>query len=280
MEGVCACDGRSGIIAYLPSICYHFNTRMPDSITLINHATVLIQLGGVNVLTDPIYSRTVSFMFPRMQKAGIPFNDLPPINYVLISHSDYDHLNMKTLRRLRRRGSSTLIVPKGIGSYGQRAGFPNVLELSPWEKFEEGGTRITCVPAKHVSKRKPGDPGSNSCAGFVVERSDRSVYFAGDTAYGEFFTEIGSRHTIDVALLPIGAYKPEKWFKNLHLHPVTALQAFQDLRAKDLVPFHWGTFWISDEPMEEPPQKLLSEAQRRGIQDKVHVLRNGESFNL
>jgi L-ascorbate metabolism protein UlaG (beta-lactamase superfamily) len=215
-----------------------------------------------------------------MQKPGIPFNDLPSIDYVLVSHSDYDHLNMKTLRRLRRRGSSTLILPKGIGSYGQRAGFPRVFELNLWEKFEEGGTRITCVPAKHVSKRKPGDPGANACAGFVVETKDRSVYFAGDTAYGDFFTEIGSRHKIDVALLPIGAYKPEKWFKNLHLHPVTALRAFQDLRARDLVPFHWGTFWISDEPMEEPPQKLMAEARRCGIQDRVHILKNGESFSL
>ncbi|MCX6133243.1 MAG: MBL fold metallo-hydrolase [Ignavibacteriales bacterium] len=253
---------------------------MPDSITLINHATVLIQLGGVNILTDPIYSWTVSYMFPRLQRAGIPLKDLPPIDYILVSHSDYDHLNMKTLRRLRRRGASTLILPKGIGSYGERAGFPNVIEMSRWENFEDDRVKITCVPAKHVSKRKPGDATTNACAGFVVEINKRSVYFAGDTAYAEFFPEIGSRHELDVALLPIGAYKPEKWFKNLHLHPVTALQAFQDLRAKHLVPFHWGTFWISDEPMEEPPQKLREEAHRLNLEDKVHVLRNGESFRF
>lgn len=253
---------------------------MSDSITLINHATVLIQLGGVNILTDPIYSWTVSYLFPRLQKPGIPFNDLPPIDYILISHSDYDHLNMKTLRRLARRGNSTIILPKGIGSYGQRAGFSKVVEMSHWEKFEDGGTNITCVPVKHVSKRKPGRAETNACAGFVVEKDNRSVYFAGDTAYAEFFSEIGSRHTLDIALLPIGAYKPEKWFRNLHLHPVTALQAFQDLGAKHLVPFHWGTFWISDEPMHEPPQKLRAEAERCNIQDRVHILRNGETFQL
>ncbi len=253
---------------------------MDTRITLINHATVLIQLGGINILTDPIYSWTVSYLFPRMQKPGIPFKDLPPIDHILISHSDYDHLNMRTLRRLRRRGCSTIILPKGIGSYGERAGFPKVLEFSHWETFEDSDVKITCVPAKHVSKRRPGDPGTNACAGFVIETNKRSVYFAGDTAYGDLFAEIGSRHTIDVALLPIGAYKPEKWFKNLHLHPVTALQAFQDLRAKALIPFHWGTFWISDEPMKEPPQMLLSEARRCGIQDRVHILSNGESFQL
>jgi len=253
---------------------------MESRITLINHATLLIQVGGISILTDPIYSRTVSFLFPRRQNPGIPFNDLPSIDFILISHSDYDHLNMKTLRRLRRRQSSTLILPKGIGSYGQRAGFPRVLELSHWESFEDGGTRITCVPAKHVSKRRPGDPGSHACAGFVVEGNNQSVYFAGDTAYGEFFAEIGSRHTIDVALLPIGAYKPEKWFKNLHLHPESALHAFQDLGARHLVPFHWGTFWISDEPMEEPPKMLRSKAEAMGLSDRVHILRNGESYSF
>ncbi len=253
---------------------------MPDSVTLINHATVLIQLGGVNILTDPIYSWTVSYLFPRRQKAGIPFNDLPPIDFILVSHSDYDHLNMKTLRRLRRRGTSTIILPKGIGSYGHRAGFPRVIEMSRWEKIEDRGTTITCVPAKHVSKRKLMGSETNACAGFVVEKDSRSVYFAGDTAYAEFFNEIGLRHAIDVALLPIGAYKPEKWFKNLHLHPVTAIQAFQDLRARHLVPFHWGTFWISDEPMEEPPQKLRAEAGRCNVQERVHILRNGESFQF
>ena len=253
---------------------------MADSITLINHATVLIQLGGINVLTDPIYSRTVAYMFPRRQLPGIPIKELPPVDYILLSHSDYDHLNMKTLRQLRRRGNSVFVAPKGIGSYGVRAGFQNIVELTRWERFEHGSIRITCVPAKHVSKRKPGDANASACGGFVVEANDRTVYFAGDTAYDEFFHEIRSRHSIDVALLPIGAYKPEKWFKNLHLHPVTALQAFQDLGARHLVPFHWGTFWISDEPMDEPPQKLLAESERLGLQEKVHILRNGGSFSF
>jgi L-ascorbate metabolism protein UlaG (beta-lactamase superfamily) len=253
---------------------------MADSITLINHATVLIQLGGINILTDPIYSLTVAYLFPRRQKPGIAFKDLPPIHYVLVSHSDYDHLNLKTLRLLRRKGNSTVVVPKGIGSYCAKAGFQKVIELMHGERFESDGIRITSVPAKHVSKRKPGDPSAHACAGFVIEANGRAVYFSGDTAYADFFKEIGTRHRIDVALLPIGAYKPEKWFRDLHLHPVTALRAFQDLRAQHLVPFHWGTFWISDEPMEEPPQKLLAEAERLGLQDHVHILRNGGSLSF
>ncbi len=253
---------------------------MTDSVVLINHSTALIQIGGVNVLTDPIYSWTVSYLFPRMQKPGIAFEDLPAIDFVLVSHSDYDHLNLKTLRRLSRRNTRTIVFPHGLRQYGERSGFQEIVELKRWDAWEHKGARITCVPAKHLSKRKPGDPTSTFCSGFVIQAGGRTIYFAGDTAYGDFFTQIGTRFDIDVALLPIGAYKPEKWFKNLHLHPETALQAFRDLRAHHLIPIHWGTFWISDEPMAEPPQKLLTAAESAGLREKIQVLRNGQSFRL
>lgn len=253
---------------------------MASAVTIINHATVLIQLDGVNILTDPIYSRTVSFLFPRLQRPGIALEDLPPIDVVLVSHSDYDHLNLKTLKRLSRRHAAPVILPVGLGPYGQSTGFSSVVEASVWQTIELGRVSITCVPAKHLSKRRPGDPTSAACVGYVVQAGGQSVYFAGDTAYDDFFTEIGSRFAIDVALLPIGAYKPEHWFKNLHLHPATAVQAFFDLKAHHLVPIHWGTFWISDEPMAEPPQLLLAEAERRGCAGSVHVLKNGQSLRF
>ena len=253
---------------------------MTNAITLINHASLLIQLGELNILTDPVYSWTIAFLFPRLQKAGIPFRDLPPINTILVSHTDYDHLNLRTLRRLRQRSDTDIVVPTRVGPYCTMAGFSNVVELDPWQSFNKPGIRITSVPAKHVSKRKPGDPATNACAGFVVEANGRTVYFSGDTAYADFFRDIGTRFRIDVALLPIGAYKPEKWFKNLHLHPATALQAFEDLNAGHMVPFHWGTFWISDEPMSEPPAMLRAEAERRGLLSRVHILRNGERFEF
>lgn len=253
---------------------------MPATITLINHATVLIQVGAINILTDPIYSRTVSYLFPRLKKPGIAFNDLPSIDRILISHGDYDHLNMKTLRRLRRRQDSTIIFPKGLGFHGHRTGFQHIVEMNWWEELESDGLKVTCVPAKHVSKRKPRDPRASACCGYIIQADHRTVYFAGDTAYADFFTELGSRFTVDVALLPVGAYKPEKWFRNLHLHPATAVQAFLNLRARHLVPIHWGTFWISDEPMAEPPQLLLAEAERFEIRDRVHILNNGESLQF
>lgn len=253
---------------------------MAGTVTVINHATVLIQLDGVNILTDPIYSRTVSFLFPRLQRPGIALEDLPPIDVVLVSHSDYDHLNLKTLRRLSRRHTAPIVLPVGLEAYGHSTGFGDVIELSVWQTTERNGARITRVPAKHLSKRRPGDPTSSACAGYVVQAGGHTVYFAGDTAYDKFFSAIGGRFSIDVALLPIGAYKPERWFKNFHLHPATALQAFIDLQARHLVPIHWGTFWISDEPMAEPPQLLLAEAKRLGCVDAVHVLKNGESLRF
>lgn len=253
---------------------------MAGTITIINHASVLIRLDGINILTDPIYSRTVSFLFPRLQPPGIALEELPPLHIVLVSHSDYDHLNLKTLRKLSRRHSAPIILPTGLGSYGNSTGFREVIETAPWQQVERNGMTITSVPAKHKSKRRPGDATSLACSGYVIQAGRHTVYFAGDTAYDSFFEELGKRFDIDVALLPIGAYKPEHWFKNLHLHPATALQAFFDLRARHLVPIHWGTFWISDEPMAEPPQLLLAEAQERGCADAVHVLRNGESLQL
>jgi len=253
---------------------------MALKITFINHATLLLQMDGINIVTDPIYSRTVSFLFPRRQKPGIPFEDLPPIDYILVSHSDYDHMNLKTLRRLSRKGPSTIVVPKGLARYAQKSDFKDIVELNTWESAQRPDLTITSTPAKHHSKRNAWDRAGSACCGFVIQSKNHTVYFAGDTGYAEFFSELGLRFSIDVAFLPIGAYKPEKWFKNLHLHPETAIKAFLDLKAKRLVPYHWGTFWISDEPMAEPPQLLLAESERIQVRDKIHILNNGESVKF
>jgi L-ascorbate metabolism protein UlaG (beta-lactamase superfamily) len=249
-------------------------------ITFINHATLLVQMDGINVLTDPIYSRTVSFAFHRRQRPGILFEDLPPIHYILVSHSDYDHLNLKTLRMLRRKGVSTIVIPRGLARYAQKVRFSDVVELTTWESCERPDLKITCTPAKHHSKRTAWDRSGSACCGFVLQSKNHTVFFAGDTGYAEFFIELGSRYSIDAALIPIGAYKPEKWFKNLHLHPATAIKAFLDLKARHLIPYHWGTFWISDEPMAEPPQLLLAESERFQLRDEVHILNNGESVQF
>ena len=253
---------------------------MSDSITFINHATVLIQLNGTTILTDPVFSFSVSYFLPRFKKPGIALKDLPPVDIILISHNHYDHLNLRSLRRLARRSSSRVVLTRGNASYARRAGFTDITELDWWEEAQLEEIVVTCVPAKHFSGRKPWDRNKSVYGGYVIQSDDKSVYFAGDTAYHGFLGELGEKFSLDVALLPIGAYKPHNWFKNIHLNPKSAVQAFLDCKANHLIPIHWGTFKISDEPMAEPPRLLREEALRAGIADRVHILDNGGRFEF
>ncbi len=237
-------------------------------------------MGGVNILTDPTYNFSVGFIAPRMQKPGIPFKQLPNIDVILISHNDYDHLSIRTLRRLRRRHQSTVIGPLGDRKYVLRAGFSRGEEMNVWESLEAEGLTIHCVPAKHKSSRSLFQRDKRLCCGYVVERHGKSVFFAGDTGYGGHFTEIGERNHPEVALLPIGGYKPAKWLSETHLDPQGTLRAFLDLGARILVPVHWGTFKISDEPLREPPTLLMQEARRLNVVDRVRVLANGETLEF
>ncbi len=249
---------------------------MLSSLTLINHASILIRLGEAAILTDPTYAWSVGIVAPRMQRPGIPFGELPPIDLILISHNDYDHLHLRTLRHLRRRRSSTIVVPVGDGRYARRAGYEDIREMRWWDVCTAGNVRVTAVPAKHKTRRMPLQRVKDLCCGYVIEQDGSAVYFAGDTGYGEHFAEIGTRFRLQAAILPIGAYKPHDWFRDVHLNPRTAVQAFLDLKAEMLIPMHWGTFKISDEPLEEPPRWLIEEADHAGVAERVRVLRNGE----
>ncbi len=253
---------------------------MPDRITFINHATVLVELGGATILTDPVYSFSISYFLPRLKRPGIPFDSLPSIDIVAVSHNHYDHLNFRTLRKLGRRDHPSMVVSSGDGRYARRLGFDPIHELQWWESVKEGNVRITCVPARHASGRTPWNRGRSKASGYVFEADGKAVYFSGDTAPGYFFSDIGKRFSLDVALLPIGAYKPLEWFKDIHLNPSTAIEAFRLCKANVLIPIHWGTFKISDEPMSEPPQLLREEAQRAGLSDRVKILENGEGMDL
>lgn len=253
---------------------------MPDRITFINHATVLIQFGERSILTDPVYSWSVSYFLPRLKRPGIAFNRLPSIDVIAVSHNHYDHLNFRTLRRLRRRDQSAMIMAQGDGRYARRLGFNRVEELPWWESIEVSGVTITSVPAVHFSGRTPWSRDRSAASGYVFQSKGKSVYFAGDTAEGDFLDELSSRFSLTVALLPIGAYKPHDWFKHIHLNPLTAVEAFRRSKARYLIPIHWGTFKISDEPMSEPPNLLLEEARRAGIEARIKILKNGESFDF
>lgn len=253
------------------------------TVTWVGHATLLVQLDGVNLLTDPQWSdRASPFSWAgpkRFVPPGLRFEDLPPIHLVLISHDHYDHLDVATVRRLARTHRPRFLVPLGLEAWFADLGITDVIELDWWQERVERGLRITCVPAQHFSGRTPWDRNRRLWAGWTVRGRDRRLYFAGDTALFGGFRQIGERlGPFDLALLPIGAYLPPVIMKASHTTPEEALQALEEVRGRVMVPIHWGTFDLAEEPLEEPAQRLAAEMGRRGLgPDRVWALRHGET---
>jgi L-ascorbate metabolism protein UlaG (beta-lactamase superfamily) len=231
------------------------------SITWIGHATTLVQVGGVSILTDPIFSRTVGFV-SRFAPPGVAMADLPPIDVVVISHDHRDHLDEDSVRALGPK--VTYVVPLGLGDWFRARGLPKVIELDWWQQTRIVAhgreARVTLVPAQHWGRRGLDDENLRLWGGYVFDAGGARVYFAGDTGYPAAFAEVGRRFPgIDYAILPIGAYSPRWHMRPVHMAPEEAARAVEELGARAVVPVHWGTFHLSDEPMDEPPL-LLREA--------------------
>lgn len=231
--------------------------------TFIGHSTWLVQIGGVAVLTDPIWSARASplrFAGPRrVRPPGQPLEALPKVDLLLVSHNHYDHLDMPTLRAVRRLWNPPAVTPLGNAKHLARAGLREVRELDWWQGADLAGLRITCMPAQHFSSRFGWDRDRDLWGGFVVEAADGArAYFAGDSAWCPHFAEIGAGFPgIDLALLPIGAYEP-RWFVGPeHMNPEEAVRAHHALGARRSLAMHFGTFeGLTDEPWDEPPQRL------------------------
>ncbi|MEU0083078.1 MBL fold metallo-hydrolase [Streptomyces sp. NPDC006274] len=232
------------------------------AVTWAGHASWILRIGGLTVLTDPVWSRRIFGTPVRITPVGVRWEDLPPVDAVVISHNHFDHLDAPTLRRLPRR--TPLFVPAGLGRWFRRRRFTHVTELDWWEGAELGGVRFDFVPAHHWSKRTLLDTCRSLWGGWVLTATGTgtggpSVYFAGDTGYGHWFGEIGRRHPgLDLALLPIGAYAPRWWLSDVHTDPEEAVRAFTDLGARNMAPMHWATFVLSAEPVMEPLRRLLA----------------------
>ncbi len=254
--------------------------------TFVGHSTVLLQLDGLNVLTDPIWSERaspVAFAGPkRIRPPGIRFEDLPPIDVVLVSHNHYDHLDLPTLRRLAERDRPRMVVPLGNKAVLDKAGLPGSTELDWWQEAPLApGVKVVAVPARHFSNRGPFDDGNGLWAGYVLEgRSGGRVYFAGDTGYGPHFKEIARRVGAPrLALLPIGAYRP-RWFMGpVHMGPDQAVEAARDVGAQTSLAIHFGTFKLADDGEEEPVRDL-EEALARSPGVDFRVLRFGQGSDL
>lgn len=227
------------------------------SATWVGHATFVLRLGGLTVLTDPVWSRRIPGIRPRWTPPGVPLGSLDRIDAVVISHNHYDHLDAPTIRRLPR--TATMFVPGRLGPWFTRRGFRRVVELDWWESAtlpapRGGQVRFDFVPAHHWSRRGLSDGCRTLWGGWVLTApSGDRVYFAGDTGYGRWFTRIAERYPgIDLALLPIGAYEPHWFLKNVHMNPEEAVRAAADLGARRMATMHWGTFQLSAEPPTEP----------------------------
>ncbi|MGW5421603.1 MBL fold metallo-hydrolase [Streptomyces sp. NPDC003943] len=239
----------------------------PDTlaVTWAGHASWVVRIGGLTVLTDPVWSRRILGTPARLTPVGVRWEDLPSVDAVVISHNHFDHLDAPTLKRLPRR--TPVFVPAGLGRWFTRRRFSRVTELDWWEAAELGGVRFDFVPAHHWSKRTLRDTCRSLWGGWVLrDRAGRRVYFAGDTGYGHWFGEIGHRHPgIDLALLPIGAYHPRWWLGDVHTDPEEAVRAFQDLGARRMAPMHWATFVLSAEPVLEPLTRVRAAWEMAGL---------------
>jgi N-acyl-phosphatidylethanolamine-hydrolysing phospholipase D len=277
-----------------PSITHPRSAHDATAVTWVGHSTVLLQAGGLNILTDPMWSERafpVQWMGPRrVMDPALAIESLPPLDVVLLSHSHYDHLDKATVKRLARgHPDATWVVPLKLGRYVTAFGVRHAVELDWWSGADVRGVSVSATPARHFSARRVGDRNRTLWSGFALTVAGRRIYFAGDSAYHPEFAEIGARYgPFDLVLMPIGAYDP-RWFMHIvHVNPEEAVQAYSDLvSAHSAAPLplmlgiHWGTFRLTDEPMDEPPRRAQAAWQAAGFpDDRLWIARFGQTRAL
>ena len=254
---------------------------MRPSITWIGHASMLVQTNGLNVLTDPIFSKRASpvqfFGSKRAQPPGLSLEQLPPVDVVLISHNHYDHLDKPSVLALSKRAQdkTLFLVPLGVKALFDDLGIANVRALDWWDSVNVNGVEFHFTPVQHWSARGLGDSSQTLWGGWAVFGPDTHWYFSGDTGYSKDFLDTQKRFAdrqtpalgggFDLALLPVGAYEPRWFMKEQHINPAEAVQIHQDLKAKRSVGVHWGTFELTDEPLDQPPKDLAAAAREQGL---------------
>ena len=249
-------------------------------VTFIGHSSFLVQIGGLTVLVDPVFAQWL-IVLRRLRRPGVRIDGLPPIDAVLLTHAHMDHLNRPSLRKIaahtrRLTGKAPIaIVPWGVEDLLRDLGFSRIVSLEWWQSTRLGAVDVTLTPAKHWGARLFNDT-HRGFGGYVLRSGPHSVYHSGDTAYFPGFAEIGRRLSPEVALLPIGAYSPDN-FRAVHTSPEDALQGFLDLRARVMVPMHFGTFRLSAEPVTEPLERLSAAARKAGVADAICALAEGET---
>lgn len=249
--------------------------------TWVGHATYLVRIGTTTVLIDPVWSRRIPGTPARLTAPGVAWADLPPIDAVLISHDHYDHLDAPTITRLPR--DTPILAGLGLGRWFAKRGFTAVHELDWWDSVEVSGLTFDFTPTHHWSRRGLFDTCATLWGGWVITSTDGlRTYHAGDSGYGERFAEVGARYPgIDVAMMPIGAYEPRWFMKPLHMNPAEAVRALDDLGARRLASMHWGTFVLTQEPVDEPLTEIRKAWAAAGKDpDDLWALAVGETRTL
>lgn len=240
-------------------------------ITFVNHATFLIQLPGLTILTDPVWSKRVSPLSwagpKRIREPGVKIEDLPKVDLILISHNHYDHFDKETLRQLNKRFAPKVMVPVGDKELAESIGLKDVTELDWWQDVVVGeNVRITFAPTQHSSARTPFDKDESLWGSYLIQSGKRSIYFGGDAGYSSHYSEIKKRlGSPDIALLGIGAYLPRWFMQPLHMDPTEAVVAHKDLGAKLSIAMHYGTFQLSAEGFDQP----LVDLQKALTKEKI-----------
>ncbi|MEZ5041594.1 MAG: MBL fold metallo-hydrolase [Saprospiraceae bacterium] len=252
-------------------------------LTFVNHSTFLIQVDGLNILTDPVWSKRVSpFQWAgpkRMRPPGIEMDQLPPIDVLLLSHNHYDHLDLPTVKTLLTKHQPQIITPLGVGQFIQQQTGKTAVDMDWWDHFDfSDDLRISCVPAQHFSGRGILDRDATLWCGYMLQTKTGTIYFAGDSGYGPFFKTIGEKFpSIDLALLPIGAYRPIWFMSPIHTSPEEAVKIHLDIKSKQSVATHFGTFPLAYEGKEEPMADLQKALQEMNIPaSEFWVLEEGE----
>lgn len=250
-------------------------------VTWVGHSSTILQVDGKTLLLDPVWSKRLAGVVKRHTEPGVKWEDVPPVDALVVSHDHYDHLDAATVKRLPR--ATPVFVPTGVASWFLKRGFTNVVERSWWEDALLDGLRLTCVPAQHFSGRTPWGRDRTLWAGWVVEGArGGKAYYAGDSGYFPGFHEIGEAFPgLDVALIPIGAYSPRWFMAPVHVDPPEGGQAFLDVGAREMIPVHWGAFRLADEPIDEPPRALREWWAQKGLEPaRLRVPKLGETLEV